>query len=162
MKDISLSDHRLARRMESLESKLDRMSPEQRKEVEEFVDFLLYRSGSVHESPGTAPVTPEFKQVAPPPLTLSEPGHVTENSPPKIYDLPGVEASTIPVRNEEQISPLQGITIGGDDRITRDYMDYGQYESQSSPATIAVKNVKEKLKKQEVGEKPRVSLDWID
>jgi hypothetical protein len=41
-------------------------------------------------------------------------------------------------------------------------MDYGQYESQSSPATIAVKNVKEKLKKQEVGEKPRVSLDWID
>ena len=162
MKDISLSDHRLARRMESLESKLDRMSPEQRKEVEEFVDFLLYRSGSVHESPGTAPVTPEFKQVAPPPLTLSEPGHVTENSPPKIYDLPRVETSTIPVRNEEQISPLQEITIGGDDRITRDYMDYGQYESQSSPATIAVKNVKENLKKQEVGEKPRVSLDWID
>ena len=162
MKDISLSDHRLARRMESLESKLDRMSPEQRKEVEEFVDFLLYRSGSVHESPGTAPVTPEFKQVAPPPLTLSEPGHVTENSPPKIYDLPRVETSTIPVRNEEQISPLQEITIGGDDRITRDYMDYGKYESQSSPATIAVKNVKEKLKKQEDGEKPRVSLDWID
>ena len=162
MKDISLSDHRLARRMESLESKLDRMSPEQRKEVEEFVDFLLYRSGSVHESPGTAPVTPEFKQVAPPPLTLSEPGHVTENSPPKIYDLPRVENSAIPVRNEEQISPLQEITLGGDDRITRDYMDYGQYESQSSPATIAVKNVKEKLKKQEEGEKPRVSLDWID
>jgi len=162
MKDISLSDHRLARRMESLESKLDRMSPEQRKEVEEFVDFLLYRSGSVHESPGTAPVPQEFKQVAPPPLTLSEPGHVTENSPPKIYDLPRVETSTIPVRNEEQISPLQEITIGGDDRITRDYMDYGKYESQSSPATIAVKNVKEKLKKQEEGEKPRVSLDWID
>jgi len=162
MKDISLSDHRLARRMESLESKLDRMSPEQRKEVEEFVDFLLYRSGSVHESPGTAPVTPEFKQVAPPPLTLSEPVHVTENPRPKIYDLPRVENSAIPVRNEEQISPLQEITLGGDDRITRDYMDYGQYESQSSPATIAVKNVKEKLKKQEVGEKPRVSLDWID
>ena len=162
MKDISLSDHRLARRMESLESKLDRLSPEQRKDVEEFVDFLLYRSGSVHESPGTAPVTPEFKQVAPPPLTLSEPGHVTENSPPKIYDLPRVENSAIPVRNEEQISPLQEITIGGDDRITRDYMDYGKYESQSSPATIAVKNVKEKLKKQEEGEKPRVSLDWID
>ena len=162
MKDISLSDHRLARRMESLESKLDRMSPEQRKEVEEFVDFLLYRSGSVHESPGTAPVTPEFKQVAPPPLTLSEPGHVTENSPPKIYDLPRVENSAIPVRNEEQISPLQEITLGGDDRITRDYMDYGQYESQSSPATIAVKNVKEKLQKREEQEKPRVSPDWID
>jgi hypothetical protein len=162
MRDISLSDNRLAHRMESLESKLDRLSPEQRKEVEEFVDFLLYRSGNVHESPGTAPVPLEFKKVAPPPLTLPEPVHIIENSPPKIYDLPRVENSTMPVRNEEQISPLQEITLGGDDRITRDYMDYGQYEQQSSPATIAVKNVKEKLKKQEDGEKPRVSLDWID
>jgi hypothetical protein len=41
-------------------------------------------------------------------------------------------------------------------------MDYGQYEHQSSPAIHAVKNVKEKLKKQEEQEKPRVSLDWID
>jgi hypothetical protein len=162
MKDSSLSDNSLEHRMESLESKLDRMSPEQRNEVEEFVDFLLYRSGNVHESPGTAPVPLEFKKVAPPPLTLPEPVHIIENSPPKIYDLPRVENSTIPVRNEEQISPLQEITLGGDDRITRDYMDYGQYEQQSSPATIAVKNVKEKLKKQEDGEKPRVSLDWID
>ena len=162
MKDSSLSDNSLEHRMESLESKLDRMSPEQRKEVEEFVDVLLYRSGNVHESPGTAPVPLEFKKVAPPPLTLPEPVHIIENSPPKIYDLPRVENSTIPVRNEEQISPLQEITLGGDDRITRDYMDYGQYEQQSSPATIAVKNVKEKLKKQEDGEKPRVSLDWID
>ena len=162
MKDSSLSDNSLEHRMESLESKLDRMSSEQRKEVEEFVDFLLYRSGNVHESPGTAPVPLEFKKVAPPPLILPEPVHIIENSPPKIYDLPRVENSTIPVRNEEQISPLQEITLGGDDRITRDYMDYGQYEQQSSPATIAVKNVKEKLKKQEDGEKPRVSLDWID
>ena len=162
MKDSSLSDNSLEHRMESLESKLDRMSSEQRKEVEEFVDFLLYRSENVHESSGTAPVPLEFKKVAPPPLILPEPVHIIENSPPKIYDLPRVENSTIPVRNEEQISPLQEITLGGDDRITRDYMDYGQYEQQSSPATIAVKNVKEKLKKQEDGEKPRVSLDWID
>ena len=41
-------------------------------------------------------------------------------------------------------------------------MDYGQYEQQSSPAIIAVKNVKEKLEKQGEQEKPRVSLDWID
>jgi hypothetical protein len=162
MRDISLSDNRLAHRMESLESKLDRLSPEQRKEAEEFVDFLLYRSGNIHESLGTTPVPLEFKKVAPPPLTLSEPVHVTENTLPKIYDLPRVENSTIPIRNEEQISPLQEITLGGDDRITRDYMDYGQYEQQSSPAINAVKNVKEKLKKQDEQEKPRVSLDWID
>ena len=148
--------------MESLESKLERLSPEQRKEVEEFVDFLLFRSGNAHESPGTSPVPLELKKVAPPPLTLPEPVHVPENPPPKIYDLPRVENSSIPDRNEEQVSPLQEITVGGDDRITRDYMDYGQYEHQSSLAIIAVKNVKEKLKKQEEQEKPRVSLDWID
>ena len=57
MKDILLSDNPLAQRMESLESKLDRLSPEQRKEVEDFMDFLMYRSGNSHESPGTAPVS---------------------------------------------------------------------------------------------------------
>ncbi len=41
-------------------------------------------------------------------------------------------------------------------------MDYGQFEQKSSPATIAVKNVKEKLQKQKEQEKPRVMLDWID
>ncbi len=148
--------------MESLESKLDRLSPEQRKEVKEFVDFLMYRSGNSHESLGTASVSLELKKVAPPPLTLQEPVQVTENPPPKIYDLSRDENSSIPVRSEEQISPLQEITLGGDDRITRDYMDYGQYEHQSSPAIIGVKKVKEKLKKHEENEKPRVSLDWID
>jgi hypothetical protein len=162
MKDILLSDNPLAYRMESLESKLGRLSPDQRKEVEDFLDFLMFRSGNSHESPGTAPVSLQPQKVAPPPLTLQEPVHVTENPPPKIYDLARVENSSIPVRNEEQISPLQEFTIGGDDRITRDYMDYGQYEQQLSPAIIAVKNVKEKLKKQEENQKPRELLDWID
>jgi hypothetical protein len=148
--------------MESLESKLDRLSPEQRKEVEEFVDFLMYRSGNSPGSPAAAPVPLELKKVAPPPLTLPEPGHVTETPPQTIYDVPRGENASIFVRCEEQVSPLQEITVGGDDRITRDYMDYGQYEHQSSPAIHAVKNVKEKLKKQEEQEKPRVSLDWID
>ena len=47
MKDSSLSDPVLEHSMESLESKLDRLSPEQRKEVEDFVDFLLFRSGNL-------------------------------------------------------------------------------------------------------------------
>jgi hypothetical protein len=148
--------------MESLESKLDRLSPEQRREVEEFVDFLLYRSGNSPGSPATAPVTQELRKVAPPPLTLPEPVHVTETPQQKINNLLRGENTSIPVRYEEKVSPLQEITVGGDDRITRDYMDYGQYELQSSPAMNAVKNVKEKLKKQEEQEKPRVSLDWID
>jgi hypothetical protein len=41
-------------------------------------------------------------------------------------------------------------------------MDYGQYDRSPSPATAAVKKVKEKLQKRAENEKPRVSLDWID
>jgi hypothetical protein len=148
--------------MESLESKLDRLSPEQRKEVEEFVDFLMYRSGNSPGSPATALVSTELRKVAPPPLTMPEPVHVSENPPQKIYDLPRIGNTSISPGNDEQVSLMQEITVGGDDRITRDYMDYGQYEHQSSPAIIAVKNVKEKLEKQGEQEKPRVSLDWID
>jgi hypothetical protein len=148
--------------MESLESKLDRLSPGQRKEVEEFVDFLMYRSGNSPGSPATTPVTHELKKAAPPPLTLPEGVHITETPQQKIYDLPRDENTSVPARCEEKVSSLPEIAVGGDDRITRDYMDYGQYEHQSSPAINAVKNVKEKLKKQEEQEKPRVSLDWID
>jgi hypothetical protein len=162
MKDISSSDNPLSQHMESLESKLDRLSPEHRKEVEEFVDFLMFRSGISPDSQRTSPVSPELKKVAPPPLTLPEPLNVTDTPPQKIDDLPSGENTQIRVRSEEHISPLQEISVGNDDRITRDYMDYGQYEHPSSPAINAVKNVKEKLKKQEEQEKPRVSLDWID
>jgi hypothetical protein len=148
--------------MESFESKLDRLSPEQRKEVEEFVDFLLYRSGNSHESPGTAPVSLEIQKVAPPLLTMSEPVQSAENPLIKGYDSHQGENSSLPVKNEEQEKPIQEIIVGGEDRISREYMDYGQFEQKSSPGTIAVKNVKEKLKKREEQEKPRVSLDWID
>ena len=148
--------------MESLESKLDRLSPEQRKEVEDFMDFLMYRSGNSQESPATAPVSLELQKVAPPPLTMSEPVHFAENPLIKGYDSHQGENSSLPVKNEDQVKPIQEIIVGGEDRIAREYMDYGQYEQQSSPAIIAVKNVKEKLQKREEQEKPRVSLDWIN
>ena len=148
--------------MESLESKLDRLSPEQRKEVEEFVDFLMYRSVTSLGSPATNPVSPDLKKAAPPPLTVPEPVHTSEKPQQKNCGFPRIENSSLSSVNEEQVSLMQEITVGGDDRITRDYMDYGQYEHQSSPAVIAVKNVKEKLKKQGEQDKPRVSLDWID
>ena len=161
MKDISLSDNPLEHRMESLESKLDRLTPEQRKEVEEFVDFLLHRSGKSHESPGTSPVPLDFKNVAPPPFIVQEPVHTPNNIPINGDEMIPAENITGPVL-AVQVTPFHEISSADDDRITRDYMDYGQYEQQSSPAISAVKNVKEKLKKQEKQEKPRVSLDWID
>jgi hypothetical protein len=148
--------------MESLESKLDRLSPEQRKEIEDFVDFLLFRSGNL-PSPGAAGQPPvSFQNVAPPPLFVHEPAHHTESVPVESNDSHAMKNSPKPFPDEEQVQPVQEIIIGGEDRITHDYMDYGQFEKKSSPATIAVKNVKEKLQKQKEQEKPRVILDWID
>lgn len=161
MKDISLSDNSLAHHMESLESKLDRLSPEQRKEVEEFVDFLLYRSGNTHEFPGTTQVPMVFKKAAPPPLIVQEPVHTPNNIPIKGDDTIPAEIVSDPVQTD-QGTPFNEISSASDDRITRDYMDYEQFDQNPSPATAAVKKVKEKLLKRAENEKSRVSLDWID
>ena len=148
--------------MESLESKLDRLSPEQRREVEDFVDFLMFRSGNFSMSlPGAAdPV--RIQNAAPPPLILQEPVHVLDNSPLKENDVTRSTPLPVPAIPEEKAAPLQEIGPVNDDRITRDYMDYGQYDRSPSPATAAVKKVKAKLQKRAENEKPRVSLDWID
>jgi hypothetical protein len=161
MKNISLSDKPLAHHMESLESKLDRLSLEQRKEVEEFVDFLFYRSGNTCEFPGTTEVPMVFKKTAPPSLVAQEPAHTPYNFPIKDDDMIPGEILSDPVQTK-QGTLFNGISSAGDDRITRDYLDYGQYNQTPSPATAAVKNVKEKLQKRAENEKSRVSLDWID
>ena len=148
--------------MESLESKLDRLTPDQRKEIDDFVDFLLYRSGNLPVPPGAAQSPASRQNIAPLPLILQEPVQIMENPSLKERDSSTVENSSLPLSNAEQATPIQEITVAGDDRISREYMDYGQFEQKSSPATIAVKNVKEKLQKREEQEKPRVSLDWIE
>jgi hypothetical protein len=85
-----------------------------------------------------------------------------ENTPLEGHDSSPVENSFLPLNNEERATPIREIIVGGEDRISRDYMDYGSFEKNPSPATIAVKTVKEKLQKREEQEKPRVSLDWIE
>ena len=112
------------------------------------------------ESQAAVPPQPPIQNLAPPPLTPAEPAHDPEGPPSGIYDAPAAGNSS-PVRNEEHPAPVREIVVSGDDRTTREYMDYGQYEK-NSPAVLAVKNVKEKLQKRKEQEKPRVSLDWID
>jgi len=147
--------------MESLESKLDRLSQDQRKEVEDFVDFLISRSGNT-----TIPVStsspPPLQNIPPPLLTLQEPVHIMEDPPFRTQDILDSEETPLPVRNEEPESPFTEIMAGRDDAITHDYMDYGQFEEQSSPATEAVKKVKKKLIAREAEDKPMHLLDWVD
>ena len=148
--------------MESLESKLDRLSPEHRREIEDFVDFLLYRSGSPQGVYGQHTAHPPTANPAPPLIPVMFPMIMQENSQDVGHEqnIRQEESSTLGI-SEEQYSPIQEITVEPDDRISRDYMDYGQFE-QSSPATDAVKKVKAKLIQKGEQEKSRHLLDWID
>jgi hypothetical protein len=147
--------------MESLESKLDRLSPDQRCEVEDFVDFLLYRSGLLQGV--SRPTT-----VNPPPLK-PEPPAIPVMAPIIIQETPQVVGNEQNIRQAgpsspgvpEEPFPMQEITVEVEDRISRNYMDYGQFEQQS-PATEAVKKVKAKLIQKSGQDKSRHLLDWID
>ena len=148
--------------MESLESKLDRMSPDQRREIEDFVDFLLYRSGSPQSVSSQTTALPPVAKPAPPVIPVMAPMILHETPQVLVHEqnIRHEESSTLGI-SEEHYSPIQEITVEVEDRISRDYMDYGQFE-QSSPATEAVKKVKAKLIQKSEQEKSRHLLDWID
>ncbi|MDP3562965.1 MAG: hypothetical protein Q8R70_00595 [Methanoregula sp.] len=148
--------------MESLESKLDRLLPDQRREVEDFVDFLLYRSGSTQGIPGPTTAIQPVAKPAPPVIPVMVPMIMQETLPVVVHEQNTRHEKSIPTGiPEERYSPIHEITVEVDDRISRDYMDYGQFE-QSSPATEAVKKVKAKLIQKSEQDKSHHFLDWID
>jgi hypothetical protein len=149
--------------MESLESKLDRLSPEQRKETEDFVDFLLSRSGQVYLPPDVSLGPPPVLQVAPPPLILIGPTHVADTQTAGPQEIGLRDDRIPPAAGEEVPAPFHEIGGGIPDRIALDFMDYGQFERQpSSPATDAVMKVKRKIIAKEDQNKPHQLLDWVD
>ena len=146
--------------MESLESKLDRLSPEQRREVEDFLDFLLQRVKTFPALPPNHAPAPPALAVAPPTLTVQEPAPAPE--PVKVYDLIHRQEPAPALPQEDPVTLLMQ-EIAVDDSLTEDYMDYGKYEQPPpSPATEAVKRVKEKLKQKKEAEPSKQLLDWID
>ena len=140
--------------MESLESKLERLAPGQRKEVEDFVDFLLFRSGE-------PPASPRMITQAPPVLSRVPPPLETVPLPPAPAPVSDTEPGS-PSPSGQVPAPVQESPSTVDDWITRDYMDYGQFEQAPSPAAEAVKKVKQKISQREDHEKSHQLLDWID
>jgi hypothetical protein len=142
--------------MDSLESRMERLTPEQRREVEDFIDFLLLKNN--------------FRQV---PATASPPPLVMMNTPPVLSVDP--TPAQLPVRMQDLIvrdesrspvipapSPVREIATDGEDWITRDYVDYGKFEEAPSPATEAVKKAKKKISARDAEYKSRHLLDWVD
>jgi hypothetical protein len=148
--------------MESLEGKLDRLSLEQRKEVGDFIDFLLSRSEHLSPIPvdsgSSLPVPVEAPPLLLSPETCRESGTVTEGAPD------AARGSTQPIRMPDEAPPEPFHEIGGGipDSVSHDYMDYGQFERPASPATEAVKKIKRKIVAREGQDKPRHLLDWVD
>jgi len=146
--------------MESLESKLDRLSPKQRREVEDFLDFLLQRVKTLPALPPNHAPAPPALAVAPPTLTVQEPAPAPE--PAKVYDLIRRQEPATALPQEDPVTLLMQ-EIAVDDSLADDYMDYGKYEQPPpSPATEAVKRVKEKLQQKKEAEPSKQLLDWID
>jgi hypothetical protein len=157
------SDYREVRvhSMESLESKLDRLSPEQRKEVEDFVEFLLSRSGLVFPPLNTPVNNPPVLNVTPPPLSLIEPVHAGEPGLVRLPD-PARTGTRAASADDSASAPFQEINGGFPEVVSPEYMDYGQFEQHPSPAKEAVQNVKRKITAREEQDKPHHLLDWVD
>ena len=152
--------------MESLESKLIRLSPEQQREVEDFIDFLLHRNDDKSLPPvSSVSYVPAHGAGAPPPMTLPEPVPYLRaqpvSEPTRRQDTDGLQPDAgVPP------GPLHEIVSQHEDSLTADYMDYGKYEPAQapppSPATEAVQRVKIRLSAKKAGEPVKDLLEWID
>jgi hypothetical protein len=146
--------------MESLESKLERLSPVQRKEAEDFVDYLIFRSGDPGPVPRIIPQVPPILSSVSPVLETAPLSPAPVSSPLLVQD-PQRDTLQVSPPLSRPPSPVQEVR-SGDDWISRDYMDYGQFEQSPTPATDAVKKVKQKISSREEQDKSHQLLEWID
>ncbi len=150
--------------MESLENKLDHLSTDQRREVEDFVDFLIQRAEGIRVTVQLAShdASPSVKSIAPPlispdPVPAEDPGQL----PARDTYAPTATSSSVH-ESEPQAAVHE---IDKDD----EYFDYGKFEKSTSPAPLppspadeAVQKVKRKLiQKSEQASKNQL-LEWID
>ena len=145
--------------MESLESRLDRLTPDQRREVEDFVDFLLQKNTMPQSSSAASPPPVMLNT---PPVFTAEPAASPQAAPVRMQDLMIREEPAPAVTDMEPAAPMHEITVGNDDGLTHGYMDYGRFDPQSSPTTEAVAKVKKKIIAREAEDKSRHILDWVD
>jgi len=157
--------------MESLESKLDRLTPGERREVEDFVDFLIQRAEGMR---GPAPVVPVFRDtsaparsIAPPLITADPvmPDEPVAYPAPAPHEIPASPELIQPAAAEPSSRPSPIQEIETDDG----FLDYGKFEKvvparaplPPSPADAAIQKVKRKLIQKSEPPKNQM-LDWID
>jgi hypothetical protein len=156
--------------MESLESKLDRLTPGERREVEDFVDFLIQRAegmrGTVQMAPAFRDTSAPARSIAPPLITADPvvPDEPVAYPAPAPHEIPAAPELIQPAASPAPQPPLVQ-EIETDDGL----LDYGRYEKAApvkvplppSPADAAIQKVKRKLIQKSEPPKNQM-LDWID
>jgi len=150
--------------MESLDSKLCRLTAEQQREVEDFVDFLLQRTGNRPPADPPLPV-PVTTAAAPPALTAQEPAGDSRmlliNELIQKPDMPPAHPEADPAT-----LLIKEIAAEQEDLISAEYMDYGKFEQAPapppSPATEAIRRVRVKLGEKKKDVPKDALLDWVE
>lgn len=141
--------------MEPLESRMARLTPEQRMEVEDFVDFLLLKNNFRQDPPAVSFPSPVLMNT--PPVLSAEPAPVLASQQVSALVIP--EEGTLPDHSPSTESSLiQEIADGAEDG----YMDYGRFEQAAAPAREPEKSVKRKVIARETREKSAHLLEWVD
>jgi uncharacterized membrane protein len=147
--------------MDTLESKLDHLSPEQRREVEDFVDFLIQRAEGIRVTVQLPSHDPSPAKSIAPPLITPDPAPVEEPPAP----LPREDAPAAAHEAVPEAEPQAAVhEIETDDGL----LDYGKFERTApapvlpSPADAAVQKVKRKLIQKSEQASENQLLDWID
>lgn len=146
--------------MDPLEDRISRLTPEQQREVADFVDFLLFKNSQISPATGTLP---SLMMVNTPPVMAPDPVPAPRDTGMPAAGISPAGGAAPPVLSEESSPPLiQEVSPSREDWLTHDYLDYAKYESEPSPATEAVKKVKQKIIARREKEKPVHLLDWVD
>jgi len=143
--------------MDSLENKIERLSLEQRQELEDFVDFLLQRKDVSVRTPLKPVSPPPTLTVAPPPFSVDESGSSKEKI--KNQELTHQQKlDSISTTQQDKDSLVQDILDSGNDFLAEEYMDYGQLGKETK-TTAHKKQIK---KKPVIVETVSDLLEWID
>ena len=142
--------------MDSLESRMDRLTPEQRKEVEDFIDFLPLKNNFSQNSPAVSALSPVLMNA--PPVLSPEPSSAASPQPHQVQEMAIHEEPPLPATGTDPAPSSIHEIADSDDG----YMDYGKFEQVGTPATDAVKNVKRKIIARESESTSRHLLDWVD
>jgi len=151
--------------MESLESKLARLPPDQRREVEDFVDFLIQRAEGIRITVQLAHDPPNpLKSVAPPLIAVD-----TSSGESAVHEIANTSTISDTVHSVESRSQSMESEVTGGGETSDGYFDYGKFERSDQhqtsgpyPADIAVQNVKRKIDQKGQEESKNKLLDWID